>query len=170
MDEKEAIDYIPTKFEQIARKIWGDHIVDQMEIRYEVDPKRVGLAGIASVRNTFSPHKRCAFYKTNIFIANPLFFTYDKKAIDAILIHEAVHLGIHCHNERFRQMCLEHGSSLTRNHLESKKIKLQIKKGSRFVDFEYNGKVPTFDTLDEAREYGKTYLCLYPKERLRAFY
>jgi len=170
MDEKEAREYIPIRFVETARKIWGNDIIDQMDIRYEISPKKVKIAGLATTRSRFSARRCHAFYKINVLLANPIFFTYSKEDIDRILIHEAIHLGIHRHDTRFREMCLEHGGSLTRNHLTEKKIKLQIKKGNRFVDFEYNGKIPTFDTIKEAKDYGMTYLCMYPKARLRAFY
>jgi len=170
MDEKEAQKYIPVKFVEIARNIWGDAIVDQMDIRYEIAPKKVKIAGLATTRSKLAARRCHGFYKINVLLANPIFFTYNKEDIDRILIHEAVHLGIHRHDARFREMCLEHGGSLTHNHLIEKKVKLQIKKGNRFVDFEYNGKIPTFNTIKEAKDYGMTYLCMYPKERLRAFY
>jgi len=170
MNEDEAKGYIPDKFEEIAREIWGDSIIDQMEIKFEISEDKVNLAGLAAVRSRFSARRCHGFFKKNIFIANPALFTYDKKDIDRVLIHEAVHLGIHRHDTKFHSICLKHGGTLTKTHLKENKIKLQIKKGTRYIDLVDNGKTPTFDTLELAKYYGKIYMCAHPEARLRAFY
>lgn len=156
---KETINYAQAVklFKGIMLRIWGSgvtaHKLNDKTTFYFEDPKAKTLACV-TYRSTPLPKamgntllRSSPYYKVYI---SPRLLLEPKEIIDRCLTHEVIHIGYPHHDRHFEYMCKKHGTFSSENAMRGGKVKIQEKRGSRYVD---TGK--TFDTMEDAMKWGR---------------
>jgi hypothetical protein len=120
-------------FRQCAREVWRNADACNVSVAERGPGSSDAVAAIAG---------RSSCDRFNRYILNPeapriLFvseraLSLDDEALRAVLIHEAVHLGIGGHSARFRRVCVSHGGAMSGGEAEGRPVQVQRKEGARF--------------------------------------
>jgi hypothetical protein len=130
------------RFRSTAARVWRLNKAQEIQdrIRLVPEPPRdnalaaVGWARWARPRTYPGLDLITAGPSEYSLYVSPRLLDADDATLDAVLVHEACHLGYPTHDERFRRLCLEHGGALTHNAL-TRGPRVQVKQGRHYVDW-----------------------------------
>lgn len=156
---KENMSYaqVVSLFKGDMLKVWGGSVAthglhDKIVYHFE-PPKSKTLMAVVYKRKplpkAIGKHLIMSSPYYRVYV-NPLLLLEPKDIIKKIVTHEVIHLGYPYHDKHFSYMCQQFGTNPSLNSIKGGNVKVQEKKGSRYVDI---GKA--FDTFEDAEKWAR---------------
>jgi hypothetical protein len=121
-------------FRAQCREVWknGASVPLRLSLDEPINPQALASVACAVQPRAIGSHILNPFFERTLCLAER-FFSLSPDAQRKILIHEACHLGVGGHGERFKHLCHQFGGAMTGADAEGTPLRIERKEGRRYV-------------------------------------